>query len=342
MTVIPADNVTTPPADVMVRLDHVSKQYAGQSTPAVADLSLDINVGEIVALLGPSGCGKTTTLRLINRLIEPTSGRIFLRGEDVTKVDPDQLRRHIGYVIQQVGLFPHMRIAENVGLVPRALGWDKERIRKRVDELLELVGLDPSVYRRRYPKHLSGGQQQRVGVARALAADPPVLLMDEPFGALDPITRERLQDELVALQAQIGKTIVLVTHDIAEAVRVADRIALFAENARIAQYDTPAAILAQPADAFVASFVGSGAAIRRLRLETAGSLTLDPVRREEDASLAPTVRHDQSLYDALDAMLTAHADHAVVLDDDGVPMGTLTLAAVVREEAASDVPETAQ
>jgi osmoprotectant transport system ATP-binding protein len=339
MTVSPASL----PADVMVRLDHVHKQYAGQSAPAVADLSLDIKDGEIVALLGPSGCGKTTTLRLINRLIEPTSGRIFLGGEDVTTVDPDQLRRRIGYVIQQVGLFPHMRIAENVGLVPRALGWDKERTRKRVDELLDLVGLDPSVYRRRYPKHLSGGQQQRVGVARALAADPPVLLMDEPFGALDPITRERLQDELVALQAQIGKTIVLVTHDIAEAVKVADRIALFAEHGRIAQYDTPAAILAQPADEFVASFVGSGAAIRRLRLETAGSVALDPVRGGESApDEAPKVHRDQSLYDALDAMLTAHADHAVVLDDDGVPMGTLTLAAVVRDETASDVPETAR
>ncbi|MBO0829713.1 MAG: ABC transporter ATP-binding protein [Streptosporangiales bacterium] len=327
----------------MVRLDHVRKQYAGQETPAVADLSLDIKDGEIVALLGPSGCGKTTTLRLINRLIEPTSGRIFLGGEDVTRVDPDQLRRRIGYVIQQVGLFPHMRIAENVGLVPRALGWDKARITKRVDELLDLVGLEPSVYRRRYPKHLSGGQQQRVGVARALAADPPVLLMDEPFGALDPITRERLQDELVALQAQIGKTIVLVTHDIAEAVKVADRIALFAEHGRIAQYDTPAAILAQPADEFVASFVGSGAAIRRLRLETVDSVSLQPARADENPpDDVPVVRHDQSLYDALDAMLTSRTDHAVVLDDAGVRVGTLTLAAVVRDEAASDVPETAR
>ncbi|HEX6445989.1 MAG TPA: ABC transporter ATP-binding protein [Streptosporangiales bacterium] len=336
-------DMSTPPDDVMIRLDHARKHYPGQATPAVEDLSLDIRAGEIVALLGPSGCGKTTTLRLINRLIEPTSGRIFINGRDALTVDPDELRRHIGYVIQQVGLFPHMRIAENVGIVPRALGWDKARISERVDELLELVGLDPKVYRRRYPKNLSGGQQQRVGVARALAADPPVLLMDEPFGALDPITRERLQDELLVLQSRIGKTIVLVTHDVAEAVKVGDRIAMFAEQGRLAQYDTPAAILAEPADEYVASFVGSGAAIRRLRLETVGSVELEPLQGSENADDdSPVVRRDQTLYDALDAMLTARADHAVVLDADGRRVGTLTLTAVVRDEAAPDVPETAR
>ncbi|MBO0874317.1 MAG: ATP-binding cassette domain-containing protein, partial [Pseudonocardia sp.] len=262
----------------MIRLDRVSKEYPGQHRPAVAELSLDIAAGEIVVLLGPSGCGKTTTLRLINRMTEPSSGRIFLDGEDVTKVHPDQLRRRIGYVIQQVGLFPHMTIADNIGLIPRTLGWDRNRIRARVDELLDLVGLEPAGYRRRYPKQLSGGQQQRVGVARALAADPPVMLMDEPFGAVDPITRERLQDELLNLQERIRKTIVLVTHDVAEAVKIGDRIALFSDQAALAQYDTPARILAEPADAFVAAFIGSGAAMRRLRLYPVSSIELEPVR----------------------------------------------------------------
>jgi osmoprotectant transport system ATP-binding protein len=268
---------STVAGDVMIRLDRVSKHYPGQPAPAVSELSLDVRAGEIVVLLGPSGCGKTTTLRLINRLIEPSAGRIFLGGEDVTGVDPDQLRRRIGYVIQQVGLFPHMTIAENIGIIPRTLGWDKKRIRTRVDELLDLVGLEPAGYRDRYPKQLSGGQQQRVGVARALAADPPAMLMDEPFGALDPVTRERLQDEFLNLQAQIRKTIVLVTHDVTEAVRLGDRIAILSERAHLAQYDTPAAILAEPANAFVAAFIGSGAAIRRLRLEPVGSLDLEPV-----------------------------------------------------------------
>jgi osmoprotectant transport system ATP-binding protein len=315
----------------MIRLDRVSKHYPGQSAPAVSELSLDIRTGEIVVLLGPSGCGKTTTLRLINRLIEPSAGRIFLGGDDVTQVDPDQLRRRIGYVIQQVGLFPHMTIADNIGIIPRTLGWDKKRIRARVDELLDLVGLEPAAHRDRYPKQLSGGQQQRVGVARALAADPPAMLMDEPFGALDPVTRERLQDEFLNLQAQIRKTIVLVTHDVTEAIRLGDRIAILSEQARLAQYDTPAAILAEPADEFVTSFIGSGAAIRRLHLEPVGSLDLEPVEVVAAGYDAAVVRTDQSLYDALDAMLHAQHDRVVVIDAQGHPVGALTWSAIMRE-----------
>ena len=308
--------------ETMIQLDRVTKTYPGVGRPAVDELSLDIRTGEIVVLVGPSGCGKTTTMRMINRMIEPSSGEIYLDGENVTRVNADELRRRIGYVIQQVGLLPHLSVASNVGLVPRTLGWDKARTRKRVDELLDLVGLDPSQYRNRYPKQLSGGQQQRVGVARALAADPPVMLMDEPFGAIDPIVRDRLQDEFIALQQQIQKTVVFVTHDIQEAVKLGDRIAILAEGGRIAQYDTPANILANPADDFVASFIGAGAAVRLLRLENAGSMPLREVSAELAArhqqGTAAVVRNDQSLHAALDAMLQAHDDVAVVVDDNGV------------------------
>ncbi|MFA1547863.1 ABC transporter ATP-binding protein [Actinomadura chokoriensis] len=316
----------------MIRLEGVSKRYPGQDVPAVDDLTLGVRDGEIVVLLGPSGCGKTTTLRLINRLIEPTAGRILLGGEDVTRADPDELRRRIGYVIQQVGLFPHMTIAANIGLIPRTLGWKKKRVRERVDELLDMIGLDPGTYRGRYPKELSGGEQQRVGVARALAADPPAMLMDEPFGAIDPITRERLQDAFLELQARIGKTIVLVTHDLTEALKLGDRIAMLGQRARLVQYDTPAAILAEPADEFVASFVGTGAAMRRLRLVEVGSIAL-PSARPGHAGGA-TVRSDQSLYDALDAMLRAGAESATVLDEDGRPAGTVSWSTIVRETPA--------
>src|SRR5687767_1947721 len=241
-----------------IRLDKVAKTYPGTKVPAVEELSLDIHEGEILVLVGPSGCGKSTTLRLINRMIEPSGGRIFLQGEDVTKVNPDKLRRRIGYVIQQIGLFPHMTIADNIATVPRMLGWEKERTSQRIDELLETVGIDLS-YRDRYPKELSGGQRQRIGVARAMAADPPVLLMDEPFGAIDPITRDRLQDEFLRLQREIKKTIVFVTHDIDEAVKMGDRIAILKQQSKIAQYDTPENILTDPADDFVRDFIGTGA-----------------------------------------------------------------------------------
>jgi osmoprotectant transport system ATP-binding protein len=255
-----------PTDDVMIKLEQLTKRFPGQKEPAVNELSMDIPRGEIVVLVGPSGCGKTTTMKLINRIIEPTSGRIVLDGEDVTKVNPDQLRRRIGYVIQQIGLFPHMTIADNIATVPRMLGWDQERTDTRIDELLEVVGMDPSLYRDRYPKELSGGQRQRVGVARALSADPPVMLMDEPFGAIDPITRERLQNEFLRIQKEIRKTIVFVTHDIDEAIKMGDRIAILREQSVIAQYDTPERILSAPADDFVSDFIGSGASLKRLDL----------------------------------------------------------------------------
>jgi osmoprotectant transport system ATP-binding protein len=251
--------------EIMIRLENLTKVFPGQEAPAVDDLSLEIPEGEIVVFVGPSGCGKTTTMKMINRIIEPTSGRIFLQGDDVTKVNGDKLRRRIGYVIQQIGLFPHMTIAENIATVPKMLGWDKKRISDRVDELLETVSMDVS-YRERYPKELSGGQRQRIGVARAMAADPPVLLMDEPFGAIDPITRERLQNEFLRLQAEIKKTIVFVTHDIDEAIKMGDRIAILRTKSRIAQYDTPERILTDPADEFVEDFIGTGASIKRLSL----------------------------------------------------------------------------
>ena len=250
---------------IMIRLENLTKTFPGQSVPAVEELSMEIPEGEIVVLVGPSGCGKTTTMKMVNRLIEPTSGRIFLEGEDVTKGNPDKLRRRIGYVIQQIGLFPHMTIADNIATVPKMLGWDKRRISERIDELLEMVGLEPS-YRERFPKELSGGQRQRIGVARAMAADPPVLLMDEPFGAIDPITRDRLQNEFLRLQQEIKKTIIFVTHDIDEAIKMGDRIAILRQRSVIAQYDTPERILTDPADGFVEDFIGSGASIKRLSL----------------------------------------------------------------------------
>ena len=253
-------------SEPMIRLERLTKRFAAQQAPAVDALDLDIPEGEIVVLVGPSGCGKTTTMKMINRIVEPTSGRIELQGEDVTNADPDQLRRRIGYVIQQIGLFPHLRISDNVATVPRMLKWPDDRVRRRVDEMLELVGLDPSQYRDRYPKELSGGQRQRVGVARSLAADPPVMLMDEPFGAIDPITRERLQNEFLRLQEDIRKTIVFVTHDIDEAIKMGDRIAILRDRALIAQYDTPEQILSAPADGFVEDFIGSGASLKRLQL----------------------------------------------------------------------------
>src|SRR4028118_296269 len=231
--------------EIMIRLENLTKVFPGQEAPAVDDLSLEIPEGEIVVFVGPSGCGKTTTMKMINRIIEPTSGRIFLQGDDVTKVNGDKLRRRIGYVIQQIGLFPHMTIAENIATVPKMLGWDKKRISDRVDELLETVSMDVS-YRQRYPKEFSAGQRQPRGAARARAADPPLPLLDEPFGAIDPITRERLQNEFLRLQAGIKKTIVFVTHDIDEAIKMGDRIAILRTQSKIAQYDTPERFITAP------------------------------------------------------------------------------------------------
>ncbi len=283
-----------PPA--MIRLEELTKYYPGSDEPAVDAVTMDIPEGEIVVLVGPSGCGKTTTLKMINRIVEPTSGRISLEGEDVTDVDPDRLRRRIGYVIQQVGLFPHRTIAQNIATVPRLLGWDKERITERVDELLELVGMDPATYGPRYPKELSGGQRQRVGVARAMAADPPVMLMDEPFGAIDPITRDRLQNEFLRLQQEIEKTIVFVTHDIDEAIKMGDRIAIFGNDHRIQQYASPEMLLSNPINEFVDAFTGTGASLKRLNLTRVRDVALsdwptaasDSPREELQRRLAET------------------------------------------------------
>jgi osmoprotectant transport system ATP-binding protein len=289
-----------------IRLEHLTKRFPGQREPAVDDLSLDIPEGEIVIFVGPSGCGKTTTMKLINRLIEPTSGRIVLDDEDVTKVDPDRLRRRIGYVIQQIGLFPHQTIAENIATVPRLLRWDKARIAERVDELIETVGMDPAVYRDRYPKQLSGGQRQRIGVARAMSADPDVMLMDEPFGAIDPITRDRLQNEFLRIQSEVKKTIIFVTHDIDEAIKMGDRIAILREGSHIAQYDTPERILVDPADDFVADFIGRGASLKRLSLS-----------RVKDIALGewPTAAEDADRAEARRTLLASDKGCLLVLDD---------------------------
>jgi osmoprotectant transport system ATP-binding protein len=311
-----SDSVTTPRTDSSVTgarilLENVSKRYPGQAKAAVDGLTLEIPAGSIVMLVGPSGCGKTTTLKMINRLIEPTEGRIVIDGQDVTSMNGDELRRGIGYVIQAGGLFPHMSVATNIGMVPKMLGWDKQRIAARVDELLELVSLDPAVYRDRYPRELSGGQQQRVGVARALAADPPVLLMDEPFGAVDPITRQRLQDELINIQHELQKTIVCVTHDFDEAVKLGDWIAVFDEGARIVQYDAPERVLAEPADEFVEDFIGSGAGLKQLTLTRV---------REVDLVPAVTTRPGEDVRAVLGRVDEAGTRDVVVVDDRGRPL----------------------
>ena len=262
----------------VVAFEHVTKRYPGAEAPAVNDLSLEVPAGEICVLVGPSGCGKTTSMKMVNRLIEPTGGRITIDGRDVMSLPAVELRRGIGYVIQQVGLFPHLTIGANTATVPALLGWDRGRIRERTDELLELVGLPPAEYRNRYPAELSGGERQRVGVARALAADPPVMLMDEPFGAVDPIRRERLQNEFLRLQQRVRKTIIFVTHDVDEAIKMGDRIAILQRGGILAQYDTPAAILANPASEFVERFVGADRGLKRLSLARVRDLELlEPV-----------------------------------------------------------------
>jgi osmoprotectant transport system ATP-binding protein len=308
-----------------ISLENIGKVYP-DGTVAVGDLSLEVPAGELVVLIGPSGSGKSTVLRMINRLIEPSKGTIRIDGQDVTGQDPVELRRRIGYVIQNVGLFPHQSIRTNVGTVPRLLGWDRKRVRDRCDELLELVGLDPERFGGRYPSELSGGQRQRVGVARALAADPLVLLMDEPFSAVDPIVRGRLQEEFLRLQAAVRKTIVLVTHDIDEAVRLGDRIAVLGEGGRLLQYDEPPVLLGNPASDTVRDFVGADRGIRRLSV-TPLSDAMRPVGRVEDIDRLPTVDVDGTLYDALAAMLTADALNVVVVRG-GEPIGTVSRSAI--------------
>ncbi|MBG7699839.1 betaine/proline/choline family ABC transporter ATP-binding protein [Streptomyces sp. MC1] len=292
----------------MIFLDEVSKRYPGQEKAAVSELSMEIRRGEFVVLVGPSGCGKTTTLRMINRLVEPTHGRIFIAGKDVTHSDVDQLRRGIGYVIQQIGLLPHLTIADNIALVPRMLKVKKSERRQRAKELLEMVGLDPATYADRYPRQLSGGQQQRVGVARALAADPPVMLMDEPFGAVDPIAREKLQMEFLRLQERIRKTIVMVTHDIDEALRLGDRIAIFGPGSRLAQFDTPLEILSNPADDFVRDFVGSGAPVRRLSLLKVSDVMASAPSDAPSAANAIAIDAGETVHRALELVLASRAE----------------------------------
>lgn len=305
-----------------IRLEKVTKLFPGVAKPAVDALDLTIETGQVCVLIGPSGCGKTTTMRMVNRLIEPTSGQIFVGDRDVTKADPVELRRHIGYVIQQIGLFPHMTIAQNVATVPKLLGWEPARIKARVAEMLDLVGLDPSQFLSRYPRHLSGGQRQRVGVARALAADPPVMLMDEPFGAVDPIVRGRLQEEFLAILKRLKKTVILVTHDIDEAIRMGDVVAIL-KDGRLVQYDTPDRLLAAPANDFVADFVGADRALRLLSLVRATD-AVEPGEAAGGFALPGTL----SLREVLSALLAEGRDAATIRSENGAALGQITLASI--------------
>ena len=304
--------------------DHVTKRYPGRAGAAVDDLSLTVPAGAICCLVGPSGAGKTTAMKMVNRLIDITEGDITIGGVSVRSLDTTQLRRGIGYVIQQVGLFPHMTVADNVAVVPRLLGRPKREIDLRVDELLDLVDLPARDYRSRFPAQLSGGERQRVGLARALAANPPVMLMDEPFGALDPITRTRLQHELLRIQHELRKTIIFVTHDIDEAILLGDRIAILREGGMLAQYDAPGRILAQPADEFVARFVGADRGLKLLALRRLDELELAPL----DGDTRPHVAGSTTLRDALSLMLTSQSSSLAVTDDDGEPRGVVTLEAL--------------
>ena len=301
--------------------DEATKVYPGRDGAAVDRLSLTVPAGEICVLVGPSGGGKTTALKLVNRLIPLTSGYITVDGRQIGDYDLTELRRSIGYVIQQVGLFPHMTVEANIGTVPRLLGWDRKRTHQRSRELLELVGLDPDKDRKRFPSELSGGQRQRVGLARALAANPALMLMDEPFGAIDPIVRSRLQDEFLRLQHEIRKTVVFVTHDIDEAIKVGDRIAILRQGGRLAQYDTPQRILEQPVDEFVADFVGRDRALKALALRTLGELEL---AQSGEGDGLPRLPQETNLRDALATLVAEHKEAVFVVDADGSPVGVAT------------------
>jgi osmoprotectant transport system ATP-binding protein len=301
--------------------DHVTKRYPGRPDPAVLDLSLTIPAGAICCLVGPSGAGKTTAMKMVNRLITITEGDIRIGDQSVRELDLTELRRGIGYVIQQVGLFPHMTVADNVATVPRLLGWPKDRIRARADELLDLVDLPAVDYRDRFPAQLSGGERQRVGLARALASDPPVMLMDEPFGAVDPITRSRLQHELLRIHNEVRKTIIFVTHDIDEAILLSDRIAILREGGVLAQYDTPEALLSRPADDFVERFIGADRGLKLLSLKRLDELEL----ASPDGAEGPRAPGSTTLRDALSLMITSGSRSLVVTDDGGSPSGVVTL-----------------
>jgi osmoprotectant transport system ATP-binding protein len=321
---------STIPQAATLELRGATKVYEGQSRPAVDDLSLTVPAGEICVLVGPSGCGKTTAMRMVNRMVDITEGDILLDGRSVRERRPAELRREIGYVIQQIGLFPHQTVGDNVATVPRLLGWDRRRIRARVDELLELVSLDPAQTRDRYPAQLSGGQRQRVGVARALAADPPLMLMDEPFGAIDPINRERLQNEFLRLQGEIRKTVVFVTHDIDEAIKVGDRIAVMKQGGVLGQYAPPAELLMYPADPFVEDFVGADRALKRLALQRV---------RDVDLWRAPVVRAGEPVAEARAKLAESDLPYPLLVDSDDRPIGWLSERALtgerVREELRS-------
>jgi osmoprotectant transport system ATP-binding protein len=308
-----------------LELRHVQKRYPGRRDAAIPDLSLTVPAGEVCVLVGPSGSGKTTAMRLINRMIPLSGGDILLGGRSVLEREETELRREIGYVIQQIGLFPHQTVQDNIATVPKLLGWRKDRIEARVRELLELISLDYDEVAHRYPNQLSGGQRQRVGVARALAADPPLLLMDEPFGAIDPINRTVLQDGFLALQQQVRKTVVFVTHDIDEAIKLGDRIAILREGGALAQYATPAEILDNPADEFVAEFVGADRALKRLGLATLADVKLPPMNGDKPAGDVPVT---MSIRDALAAVLAAGGQPLRVLGEDGEVRGLATLDAI--------------
>jgi osmoprotectant transport system ATP-binding protein len=312
-----------------VRYEETTKRYPGASEPAVDKLTLEVPAGEICVLVGPSGCGKTTAMRMVNRTVEITSGDVLIGGSSVREREPAQLRREIGYVIQQIGLFPHRTITENIGAVPQLLGWKKDRIRERSAELLELIGLDPELGDR-YPAQLSGGQQQRVGVARALAADPLVMLMDEPFGAIDPINRERLQNEFLRLQAEIRKTVLFVTHDIDEAIKMGDRIAVMREGGRVEQYATPAELLMAPATEFVEDFVGADRALKRLALMRVGDINLWEAPLAHVGQATAEVRAKLAAPDV-------EVPYPLLVDSERRPLGWLT----ERDLAADVVPRQA-
>ncbi len=321
-----ADHVPAHASAAPLEFREVVKRYPGAEKPAVNELSLEVPAGEICVLVGPSGCGKTTAMRMVNRMIEISDGDILIGGESVRDRKPSDLRREIGYVIQQIGLFPHKTIGENIATVPHLLGWDKKRTRERVEELLEIVGL-PGDFRDRYPTQLSGGQRQRVGVARALAADPPLMLMDEPFGAIDPINRERLQNEFLRLQAELRKTIVFVTHDIDEAIKMGDRIAILQEGGILAQYATPAELLMYPASPFVEDFVGSDRALKRLALQRV---------RDIDLWKAPLVRLGEPVTEVKAKLADADLEIPLVVDEDGRPLGWLSERGMQGERVRED------